>query len=267
MATEVNQALAATPRAVRRGRRAGPAGHRPGRGRPRAVRPAAGHPGAAAQGPPTPGCRPSPSGPCSPSSARAGSTRPASSCSPPWPPASGSGRGLPGLLAALAAMAAFTAADKAGQLEQLESELFGLATLVEREHRVRSALTNPGLPVENKRALVADLLSGPAGAPPPWPTCWSSCTRATTWTPWPGSGRRRRRPAATGWWPRCAAPSSSTTSAGPAGRGPDPGDRQAGRPPGHGRRDYFGLGGRPRRGRAVRRQHPQPPRAGPRGLA
>jgi F-type H+-transporting ATPase subunit delta len=69
-------------------------------------------------------------------------------------------RDFPGLLAGLAAMAAFTAADKAGQLEQLESELFGVATLVEREPRVRSALTDPGLPVENKRALVADLLSG-----------------------------------------------------------------------------------------------------------
>jgi F-type H+-transporting ATPase subunit delta len=69
-------------------------------------------------------------------------------------------RDFPGLLAGLAAMAAFTAADKAGQLEQLESELFGVATLVEREPRVRSALTNPGLPVENKRALVADLLGG-----------------------------------------------------------------------------------------------------------
>ena len=69
-------------------------------------------------------------------------------------------RDFPGLLAGLAAMAAFTAADKAGQLEQLESELFGVATLVEREHGVRSALTNPGLPVENKRALMADLLHG-----------------------------------------------------------------------------------------------------------
>ena len=67
---------------------------------------------------------------------------------------------LPGLLAALAAMAAFTAADKAGQLEQLEGELFGVATLVEQQPAVRSALTNPGLPVENKRALVADLLQG-----------------------------------------------------------------------------------------------------------
>jgi F-type H+-transporting ATPase subunit delta len=72
-------------------------------------------------------------------------------------------RDFPGLLAALAAMAAFTAAEKAGQLEQLESELFGVATLVEREHGVRSALTSPGLPVENKRALIADLLQGRVG--------------------------------------------------------------------------------------------------------
>jgi F-type H+-transporting ATPase subunit delta len=69
-------------------------------------------------------------------------------------------RDFPSLLAGLAAMAAFTAAEKAGKLEQLESELFGVATMVEREPRVRSALTNPGLPVENKRALVADLLGG-----------------------------------------------------------------------------------------------------------
>jgi F-type H+-transporting ATPase subunit delta len=72
-------------------------------------------------------------------------------------------RDFPGLLAALAAMAAFTAADKAGQLEQLEGELFFVGTLVEQQPRVRSALTNPGLPVANKRALVADLLQGRVG--------------------------------------------------------------------------------------------------------
>ena len=60
-------------------------------------------------------------------------------------------------------MAAITAADKAGQLEQLEDELFFVGTLVEEHPRVRSALTNPGLPVENKRALVADLLDGRVG--------------------------------------------------------------------------------------------------------
>jgi F-type H+-transporting ATPase subunit delta len=69
-------------------------------------------------------------------------------------------RDVPSLLAELAAMAAFTAADKAGQLDELEGELFFVGTMVEQQPQVRSALTNPGLPVENKRALVADLLQG-----------------------------------------------------------------------------------------------------------
>ena len=73
-------------------------------------------------------------------------------------------REFPALLAALAAMAAFTGADKAGELERLEGELFFVATLVEQQPAVRSALTNPGLPVANKRALVADLLQGRVGA-------------------------------------------------------------------------------------------------------
>ena len=72
-------------------------------------------------------------------------------------------RDFPSLLAALAAMAAFTGAEKAGELDQVEGELFFLGTVVEQQPQVRSALTNPGLPVENKRALVADLLGGRAG--------------------------------------------------------------------------------------------------------
>jgi F-type H+-transporting ATPase subunit delta len=72
-------------------------------------------------------------------------------------------RDFPGLLAGLAAMAASTAAERAGTLEQLEGELFFLGTMVEQQPRVRSVLTNPRLPVENKRALVADLLDGRVG--------------------------------------------------------------------------------------------------------
>ncbi|HEV8648437.1 MAG TPA: F0F1 ATP synthase subunit delta [Actinomycetes bacterium] len=68
-------------------------------------------------------------------------------------------REFTGVVAELAARAAFTAAEEAGELERVEDELFRLATLVERDHRVRSALTNPGLPVENKRAFVAELLA------------------------------------------------------------------------------------------------------------
>jgi F-type H+-transporting ATPase subunit delta len=73
-------------------------------------------------------------------------------------------REFPALLAALAAMAAFAAAEAAGELERLEGELFFVATLVEQQPAVRSALTNPGLPVANKQALMADLLQGRVGA-------------------------------------------------------------------------------------------------------
>jgi F-type H+-transporting ATPase subunit delta len=71
-------------------------------------------------------------------------------------------RQLPELVGELAAMAALTAADRAGELERVGDELFALADLVAHEPRVRSALTNPGLPVANKRALVADLLEAHA---------------------------------------------------------------------------------------------------------
>ncbi|HEV2871939.1 MAG TPA: ATP synthase F1 subunit delta, partial [Actinomycetota bacterium] len=40
---------------------------------------------------------------------------------------------------------------------------FFVGTVVEQQPQVRSALTNPGLPGENKRALVADLLGGRVG--------------------------------------------------------------------------------------------------------
>jgi F-type H+-transporting ATPase subunit delta len=68
------------------------------------------------------------------------------------------------LVAELAARATLAAADQAGELERVEDDLFRFAALVEREHPVRSALTNPGLPVANKRALVAELLDGRASA-------------------------------------------------------------------------------------------------------
>ena len=71
-------------------------------------------------------------------------------------------RELTGLVAELAARAAFVAADRDGELDRVSDELFRFATLVERDHAVRAALTNPGLPVESKRALVADLVGGRA---------------------------------------------------------------------------------------------------------
>src|SRR6266540_2839969 len=72
-------------------------------------------------------------------------------------------REFPELVAGLAAQAAFTAAEADGELERLEEELYQLGTLVDREPGVRSALTDPGLPVDHKQALVADLLHGHAG--------------------------------------------------------------------------------------------------------
>jgi F-type H+-transporting ATPase subunit delta len=71
-------------------------------------------------------------------------------------------REFPELVGGLAAQAAFTDAEADGELEQLEDELYQLGTLVDREPGVRSALTDPGLPVEQKQALLADLLRGHA---------------------------------------------------------------------------------------------------------
>ncbi len=68
-------------------------------------------------------------------------------------------RELTGVVAELAALTAFTAADEAGELDRVEDDLYRFATLVERDRRARSALTNPGLPVESKRAFVAELLA------------------------------------------------------------------------------------------------------------
>ena len=71
-------------------------------------------------------------------------------------------RQFPELIAGLAGQAALTDAEADGELDQLEDELFQLGTLVDGEPRLRSALTDPGLPVERKRALLADLLKGRA---------------------------------------------------------------------------------------------------------
>jgi F-type H+-transporting ATPase subunit delta len=71
-------------------------------------------------------------------------------------------RRLPDLVGELAAMAALTAADRAGELERVGDELYQLAELVDHEPRLRSALTDPALPVDSKRALLAELLEGNA---------------------------------------------------------------------------------------------------------
>ncbi|MDQ1688182.1 MAG: F-type H+-transporting ATPase subunit delta [Frankiaceae bacterium] len=59
----------------------------------------------------------------------------------------------------LAAQAAFQQALEAGTLDEVEDQLFRFARIVEREPRLRAALTNPALPAERKRELIDALLS------------------------------------------------------------------------------------------------------------
>jgi F-type H+-transporting ATPase subunit delta len=71
-------------------------------------------------------------------------------------------RVVPELLAELAAQAEFAAADAAGDLDRVEDDLFRFSALIERTPELRSALTDPVLPLERKRALVDDLIGGKA---------------------------------------------------------------------------------------------------------
>ncbi len=71
-------------------------------------------------------------------------------------------RELVDLLTELTARAAFTAAEQAGTLARVEDELFRFGALVQAQPRLRSALTDPALPVAPKQQLVADLLAGKA---------------------------------------------------------------------------------------------------------
>jgi len=56
------------------------------------------------------------------------------------------------------AEALFSVADAEGELDAVERRLFAFAELLERETRVRDALLDPSLPIENKRQLIADTL-------------------------------------------------------------------------------------------------------------
>ena len=60
------------------------------------------------------------------------------------------------------AEALFRVADAEGELDAVERRLFAFVALLEREARVRDALVDPSLPVENKRRLIADTLGGHA---------------------------------------------------------------------------------------------------------
>jgi F-type H+-transporting ATPase subunit delta len=56
------------------------------------------------------------------------------------------------------AQAMFAVAQAEDELEQVEGQLYAFASLLEREDRVRDALNDPALPVENKRGLIRDTL-------------------------------------------------------------------------------------------------------------
>lgn len=69
---------------------------------------------------------------------------------------------LPDLLAELAAQASFAAADAAGDLDRVEDDLFRFGAVVEGSPELRSALTDPVVPLDRKRALIDDLIGGKA---------------------------------------------------------------------------------------------------------
>lgn len=56
------------------------------------------------------------------------------------------------------AEALYGIAEAEGELEAVESQLYAFAKLLEQQTRIREALTDPALPVENKRGLIADAL-------------------------------------------------------------------------------------------------------------
>lgn len=56
------------------------------------------------------------------------------------------------------AEALYTIADVEEELDAVTDQLFAFTKLIERETRIRESLTDPALPVENKVALVRDVL-------------------------------------------------------------------------------------------------------------
>jgi F-type H+-transporting ATPase subunit delta len=56
------------------------------------------------------------------------------------------------------AEALFSVAEAEGALGSIENELFAFAKAVEQNTELRQALTDPGLPAENKKAVIHELL-------------------------------------------------------------------------------------------------------------
>jgi F-type H+-transporting ATPase subunit delta len=57
------------------------------------------------------------------------------------------------------AQALFSVAEAEDALDEIEDELFRFARTLEREARVRDALTDPALPADRKRAVLVEVLS------------------------------------------------------------------------------------------------------------
>lgn len=60
----------------------------------------------------------------------------------------------------IAAEVLFAAEEREDRLDDVEDELFRFGRILEREPRLRSALTDPSLPTDRKKSLLDDLLRG-----------------------------------------------------------------------------------------------------------
>jgi F-type H+-transporting ATPase subunit delta len=56
------------------------------------------------------------------------------------------------------AEALFAIAEAEGELDAVEGQLYAFARMLEQQARVREALTDPALPIENKRGLIRDAM-------------------------------------------------------------------------------------------------------------
>jgi F-type H+-transporting ATPase subunit delta len=63
------------------------------------------------------------------------------------------------------ATALFAVAQAEGRLEDVENELFQFSRTVQRESKLRDALTDPQLPADRKKALIQELLGSKASKP------------------------------------------------------------------------------------------------------
>src|SRR5207249_7887441 len=67
---------------------------------------------------------------------------------------------LPAVVEDLAVQATLAQAEQDRSLGEIEGQLFRFAWLLEAHSDLRSALSNPALPDQDKRAILNDLLSG-----------------------------------------------------------------------------------------------------------